>query len=224
MTASVIDTANKDVPISRRQWIGKGNDSIEVPKTALESFSHPQIRAVFLSFESIHDLLSPSYKFVSLADDDREFRVNSRVISLTLDRQNLWQESSQRRLPEPVTIRLHHLRHDSNGRDRACVFWNVVDNVWDKEGCRIIAGDADMTVCECDHLTSFAVLEAATVSEAGDNLLTGGQVSVVASGEPDDKAGLTLLIVICLVAADIVLVTILVTVKVNFFISVDILQ
>lgn len=212
MTASVIDTADKDGPIPRRQWSGKGNDSIEVPNAALRSFAHPRIRAVFLSFESIHELLSPGYKFVSLAEDPRRFRVNSRVLALTLDRQNLWQESN-RRLPEPVTIRLHHLRHDPNGRDRECVFWNVVGNAWSNEGCNVVTGDSDVTVCECNHLTSFAVLEAATAT--GDNLLTGGQVSVVASNDPDDKAGLTLLIVICLVAAAIVLVTILVAVKVK---------
>ncbi|CAG0902097.1 unnamed protein product [Darwinula stevensoni] len=43
-------------------------------------------------------------------------------------------------------------------RSHRCTFWNVEDEHWDDEGCRAVSSNRDETVCECGHLTNFAVL------------------------------------------------------------------
>ncbi|OXA50970.1 Polysialoglycoprotein [Folsomia candida] len=39
-----------------------------------------------------------------------------------------------------------------------CVFWDTVNLTWSTEGCKVIASTPFETTCECDHLTSFAIL------------------------------------------------------------------
>ncbi|CAG0886102.1 unnamed protein product [Darwinula stevensoni] len=39
-----------------------------------------------------------------------------------------------------------------------CTFWNMQDERWDDEGCRMVSTGRDQTICECSHLTNFAVL------------------------------------------------------------------
>ncbi|CAL8095151.1 unnamed protein product [Orchesella dallaii] len=39
-----------------------------------------------------------------------------------------------------------------------CVFWNTKTQTWSSNGCQIIASSRYETICECNHLTSFAVL------------------------------------------------------------------
>ncbi|CAG0885991.1 unnamed protein product [Darwinula stevensoni] len=39
-----------------------------------------------------------------------------------------------------------------------CTFWNFNASVWDTEGLREVSSDHDITVCQSNHLTNFAVL------------------------------------------------------------------
>ena len=39
-----------------------------------------------------------------------------------------------------------------------CVFWDTSEHRWSEEGCRVLFSNASHTHCQCDHLTSFAVL------------------------------------------------------------------
>eukprot|EP00058_Branchiostoma_floridae_P027783 XP_002613274.1 hypothetical protein BRAFLDRAFT_68239 [Branchiostoma floridae] len=39
-----------------------------------------------------------------------------------------------------------------------CVFWNVSTGNWSEEGCAMKKRNRTHTTCECDHLTSFAIL------------------------------------------------------------------
>uniref|UniRef100_A0A8C9ZA31 Adhesion G protein-coupled receptor F3b n=1 Tax=Sander lucioperca TaxID=283035 RepID=A0A8C9ZA31_SANLU len=41
-----------------------------------------------------------------------------------------------------------------------CVFWNTTDGEWSTVGCTAKTSDGNLTVCECNHLTSFSVLMA----------------------------------------------------------------
>lgn len=61
-------------------------------------------------------------------------------------------------LPQPVRIELRHLRRLNVGERSVCGFWNVTRGSWDTRGCRLIDFNREATTCECDHLTSFAVL------------------------------------------------------------------
>ncbi|CAG7786512.1 unnamed protein product [Allacma fusca] len=39
-----------------------------------------------------------------------------------------------------------------------CVYWSVGENKWSSNGCQLISSTRTHTICECNHLTSFAVL------------------------------------------------------------------
>lgn len=46
----------------------------------------------------------------------------------------------------------------TRGGDAKCVFYNETTMQWSGDGCEYVGRDGDYFVCECDHLTSFAVL------------------------------------------------------------------
>ncbi|XP_013379586.1 adhesion G-protein coupled receptor G6 isoform X2 [Lingula anatina] len=67
-------------------------------------------------------------------------------------------------LADPVTISFKHLeREKETVNNSQCVFWDFSANSgqggWSGRGCRL-AGDqpGNRTVCQCDHLTNFALL------------------------------------------------------------------
>lgn len=39
-----------------------------------------------------------------------------------------------------------------------CMFWNTEFDMWSSKGCRVVSSSEQETRCECDHLTSFAIL------------------------------------------------------------------
>ncbi|XP_013379590.1 adhesion G-protein coupled receptor G6 isoform X2 [Lingula anatina] len=68
------------------------------------------------------------------------------------------------KLADPVTISFRHLeRENETVKNSQCVFWDFSANSgqggWSGRGCRL-AGDqpGNRTVCQCDHLTNFALL------------------------------------------------------------------
>ena len=39
-----------------------------------------------------------------------------------------------------------------------CLYYSVVGGAWSQDGCHVLFSDDKKTVCQCDHLTNFAVL------------------------------------------------------------------
>ncbi|KAI9517250.1 hypothetical protein NQZ68_008509 [Dissostichus eleginoides] len=72
---------------------------------------------------------------------------DSILVSVTLER-----NSSS---PE---IRLVFPQENLSRKKRMCVFWHTRENKWSEAGCSAKTIQGNSTVCECDHLTSFAVL------------------------------------------------------------------
>ncbi|XP_072034381.1 adhesion G protein-coupled receptor B1-like [Amphiura filiformis] len=77
--------------------------------------------------------------------------VNSPVISVTVGDQEV------RGLQEPVRLLFNPLEIHSNNTQ--CVYWDCTRNDWSSEGCRYLGETPNwQRICDCDHLTSFAVL------------------------------------------------------------------
>lgn len=85
-----------------------------------------------------------------LKNNFRETQYASLILSATLKDKNSLS----------VKIELDFPRIQSNGDKPYCVFWNTSEGDWSDAGCAVKYGDADSTVCECNHLTSFSVLMA----------------------------------------------------------------
>ena len=149
------------------------DDSIELSKEDLADNAKDGLaEAVFFSYSSLHEImssyngendsnnigLSPIIEEMRLRDDftnveeDGPWMLNSRIISASLGLPGRHIE-----LSHPVTIELRHLNED-NMTSPVCVFWDYERHGWSGSGCQVIATNSSITTCQCDHLTSFAVL------------------------------------------------------------------
>lgn len=149
------------------------DDSIELSKEDLALNSKDGLsEAVFFSYSSLHEImssygvendmggagLSPIFEEMRLGDrtnnevEDGSWKLNSRIISASLGLPGRHIELSY-----PVTIELRHLNED-NMTHPVCVFWDYERHGWSGSGCHVVATNSSITTCQCDHLTSFAVL------------------------------------------------------------------
>ncbi|GFN79102.1 adhesion g protein-coupled receptor l2 [Plakobranchus ocellatus] len=83
--------------------------------------------------------------------------VNSRIIGASIDSSKL-----RRTLPKPIMFTLSHLRPPKDLASPLCSFWKMDESYlsgrWSQEGCEPVDWNRTHTVCQCDHLTNFAVL------------------------------------------------------------------
>ena len=148
------------------------DDSIEISKKDLADNSKEGLaEAVFFSYASLQEIMSSTNEDYEGIDaglspiieemrSNNEFsdealesnwKLNSRVISAALG------SGRHIELSHPVTIELRHL-NEENMTEPVCVFWDYERHGWSGSGCRVVATNDSITTCQCDHLTSFAVL------------------------------------------------------------------
>ena len=137
---------------------GTIEDSIFLPAQALERNARDKlVKTVFFSFKHLDEILSrgeagTASSLYSPGGQPRQI-LNSRVISASLVR------GKHLQLPHtaPVRVSLKHLREEGMASP-VCVFWSLDTSTWSEAGCRVVTTNNSVTVCECDHLTNFAVL------------------------------------------------------------------
>ncbi|XP_069974869.1 latrophilin Cirl isoform X7 [Penaeus vannamei] len=132
-------------------------DTITLPPEALlENSENGLVKMVFFSYDGLHHLLQPDGRSYRINEANfkgvNETRVlNSRVVSASLG------AGRHIELPEPVVLTFTMIR-TVNVTNPACVFWDYTTSSWSEEGCRVLRYNTSHTVCQCDHLTNFAVL------------------------------------------------------------------
>ncbi|XP_063843506.1 adhesion G protein-coupled receptor L2-like isoform X7 [Scylla paramamosain] len=132
-------------------------DTITLPPEALlENSENGLVKMVFFSYDGLHYLLQPDDRAYTTSEANfkgvNETRVlNSRVLSASLG------AGRHIELSEPVVLTFTMLR-TVNVTNPACVFWDYTTSSWSEEGCRVLRYNTTHTICECDHLTNFAVL------------------------------------------------------------------
>ncbi|CAG0886100.1 unnamed protein product [Darwinula stevensoni] len=100
-----------------------------------------------------------------------ETKTNSQVLSLAvkhdrqLDLKNPLRLTFRNEVPprDPPYREVWRDPHEGEpttfvSQSHQCTFWNIKKEKWDDEGCWAVSSDRDETVCECKHLTNFAVL------------------------------------------------------------------
>ena len=147
------------------------DDSIELSKEDLADNSQGGLaEAVFFSYSNLHEILSsynrengqntvglaPFIEEMGLQQNNANeaegpWMLNSRVVSASLGR------GRHIELSHPVTIELRHI-NEENMTDPVCVFWDYEAHGWSGSGCQLKSTNSSITTCQCDHLTSFAVL------------------------------------------------------------------
>ncbi|XP_066297983.1 latrophilin-like protein 1 isoform X2 [Branchiostoma lanceolatum] len=117
-------------------------DSVSLPAT------NQQVVALLYN-DSLGTYLKPK---------DANRTVNSRVISASLGNGST---SGQLGDNQKVTIVLQHTNaENASVRNPTCSFWNFSNGgFWSSEGCtKTDESNETHTICECDHLTNFAIL------------------------------------------------------------------
>ncbi|XP_071438988.1 latrophilin Cirl isoform X2 [Hetaerina americana] len=161
LSVRVLETRNVGVeefpsPRAGEQW-NASSDWVQLPRAALlENGEGGLVRLVFIAFDRLEEVLRPKPVSPSWRDGMPMMRkatrvLNSKVISASLGKGRHIQLSS------PVRLSLRHIRTE-NVSDPACVFWDYTTSQWSEEGCRVESTNISHTLCQCDHLTNFAVL------------------------------------------------------------------
>ncbi|XP_078048524.1 latrophilin Cirl [Augochlora pura] len=145
---------------AQQRWTAS-NDRVELTRGALlENSAGGIVRLVFMAFDRLEEILQPQAEVSSLVmNEDQQplpkrnttRLLNSKVISASLGKGRHIQ------LSEPVRVYFKHLSIE-NVTNPTCVFWDYILSAWSEEGCQIRKTNETHTVCECNHLTNFAVL------------------------------------------------------------------
>ncbi|XP_045122883.1 latrophilin Cirl-like isoform X3 [Portunus trituberculatus] len=158
------DGSSVEFPSSRDQsleWVFA--DSISLPPEAvLENSDGGATRVVFLTYRHLEDLLAPGQEPLGHRSSNVTRLVNSRVLSASLGRGRHIQ------LPEPVTLTFSLLRQENVTRP-VCAFWDYTTSFWSDEGCSVLGYNRSHVTCQCDHLTSFAVLMEEAAGGVGED-------------------------------------------------------
>ncbi|XP_076659131.1 latrophilin Cirl isoform X2 [Halictus rubicundus] len=168
MEVRVLDTRNIGDKLevfptgaAQQRWTAS-NDRVELTRDAVLAYSKNGIvRLVFMAFDRLEEILQPQAEVSSLVmDEDQQplpkrnttTVLNSKVISAALGK------GRHGELNEPVKVYFKHLLIKNHTNEVTCVFWDYILSAWSKVGCQIHKTNTTHTVCECNHLTNFAVL------------------------------------------------------------------
>ncbi|XP_077327711.1 adhesion G protein-coupled receptor E5, partial [Lithobates pipiens] len=64
------------------------------------------------------------------------------------------------KLREPIQLQLNFTDEEVTPNQTHCAFWSAATSAWSTEGCETLKRDDYGVVCNCTHLTSFAILMA----------------------------------------------------------------
>ncbi|CAF1096359.1 unnamed protein product [Rotaria sordida] len=89
--------------------------------------------------------------------DEKQYRILTRIISLTIDKPEL-----TKNLGTFVKINFFlENNYEKKFGNLTCAYWHIFDNMtaqWSTDGCYLIDIIDQNVMCECNHLTHFAVL------------------------------------------------------------------
>ena len=190
--AKYVRTNNNNNNDEAENW-SKWSESNSVHLSSKSLLEHSNdgtlTKAVFFAHGQLHHILRDAEKHLQTVDTSSHV-LNSLVISASLG------NGRHIQLPSPVRVTLGHLNR--NFTDPICAFWDYELSGWSDAGCRSVTDNDvtrdDVTICECDHLTNFALLMRSTVSDRA----TGASLSNGAS--PIDKSTVRVLEIVTYVA------------------------
>lgn len=207
MSASIMEIGRLNngsrIPVSDyEEPYGRLDNHISVPYNVLWQEARNGItKLVHFSYASLHTILGQAevelpnhYEGVTRA----EMTINSRVITGSFGR---GRAGHQLQFPNTITLELTHDHPMAAGSSPLCVAWSYSLSAWTSSGCSLVTSDPMASVCQCDMMTAWAVMET-----SGDHVSMGHQAS---------SPVMTLQIVTYIVAAISLLCVVLILVKVR---------
>ncbi|XP_072925565.1 adhesion G protein-coupled receptor E3-like [Hemitrygon akajei] len=144
-----LETQNNSFEIYWRTIAGENN-------TEFQAFS-------LIVFKDLESLLNQEIK--GGRPSQNNVSLNSKVIAATISNKAI---SSNRKEKFNLTLKLNQEKED--GKEPECVYWSNIKerSVWLSDGCERIHSNQTHVICQCNHLTSFAVLMAPVQTEIDD--------------------------------------------------------
>ncbi|XP_078332607.1 uncharacterized protein LOC111129591 isoform X3 [Crassostrea virginica] len=132
---------------------------LELPKQE----SNTETKYVAVIYKTISDILPTSADSKGSKKETNAVGkfVNSDILSLST-KENLGT------LRPPLVLTFKH-KNESTELQAVCVSWNFTTNKWSQKGCQKNSSMHNETVCQCNHLTNFAILMRPYVPETEDS-------------------------------------------------------
>ncbi|VDM57763.1 unnamed protein product [Angiostrongylus costaricensis] len=142
-------------------WAGENNvDSVDIPKEAMEITG----MVYYASFANIGEQMQPPVQKLPASEQlptggERRRRVISRVVaaSIVLDGKSVRFPV----LPKPVRVIItfhHHPEALRRMTSPECSWWDAENFKWSSSGCSLQSHNSTHTICNCNHMTHYAVL------------------------------------------------------------------
>ncbi|XP_036095780.1 adhesion G protein-coupled receptor E3 isoform X3 [Molossus molossus] len=108
----------------------------------------------FISYSSLGNIINATF-FGEINEKDRVY-LNSQVVSVAIGPKRIIS------LSKKVNLSFQHVKMKPLSKTVFCVFWESTekDGHWSSDGCSLVQLNESHTICECTHLSSFAVLMA----------------------------------------------------------------
>nr|XP_034326973.1 uncharacterized protein LOC105329357 isoform X6 [Crassostrea gigas] len=142
-------------PSNTSEITEKNPTFLELPKQNMKAEN--AINYVAVIYKTMSDIL-PSASDIGQNGGNSEQKskkktfVNSQILSLTT-------QNDLGELVPPLTLTFGHITNNESTRMQArCVSWDFTKSKWTEKGCNVKQSDHKETVCQCNHLTNFAIL------------------------------------------------------------------
>lgn len=124
---------------------------------AVNLISNEGIEDDLFDLDEVEDLKSTNIstsKDTTSSNKYADHVVNSELVAFTFN--NIMRKSMK--LGRPVRVFVEHLDAKERMDKLKCVFWNFTSSEWSEDGCKLVDNNRLYSICECDHLTNFAIL------------------------------------------------------------------
>ncbi|XP_078073120.1 adhesion G protein-coupled receptor B1 [Mustelus asterias] len=165
-------------------WARNSEDKVTVSKSIFSTGStEPDDSSVYVIGTILYRNLG------AFLDLQRNTTVlNSKIISVLV-------KPSPKSLPSPLEIEFSHLYNGTT--NQSCIAWDETDTfavqgVWSSRGCKTFPIDSSRTKCQCDRLSSFAILAQLSSDSNMDKVILPSVTLIVGCG----VSSLTLLLLI----------------------------
>ncbi|CAH1800163.1 unnamed protein product, partial [Owenia fusiformis] len=137
------------------QWVLDSSNKFSIDSSTLNNlYGAENVSASCLYHKSMNSLLGTEDPLKQNTSSDGQI-INSKVLTVSLN------PVPTKKLSPPIVLTFGHQAQQLEGPE--CSYWdfNLEDTMnggWSSDGCEVVSTSDDITVCECDHLTNFAVL------------------------------------------------------------------
>ncbi|XP_038640991.1 adhesion G protein-coupled receptor E1-like isoform X2 [Scyliorhinus canicula] len=158
------------------------NNTMEINWRTVTGVNHSDFAAVsLLVFSNMESILNSEIRGESSGGAQKATHtvpLNSKVITATISNRAASDE-----LSEVVNFTLKLNQGKNSNQKVECVYWKrtAVESIWSSEGCTVFGTNQTHVMCQCDHLTSFAILMAPVEIEDDFSMMVISTIGLIVS-------------------------------------------